>query len=134
MSHAGGLSILVVDDSRDIADLLVEVFSSRGHEASAVYSGADAVSAVDRLAPDIVFLDISMPDMNGFEVAARVRSLWIGLRSWWRSHLSRVQHLCKRSTLPVSTCMWRNPPTCIGSWQRWKLRPGRTAGAAGGKA
>lgn len=75
MSHAGGLSILVVDDSRDIADLLVEVFSSRGHEASAVYSGADAVSAVDRLAPDIVFLDISMPDMNGFEVAARVRSL-----------------------------------------------------------
>ena len=75
MNHSGSLKILVVDDSQDVIDLLVEVFSSCGHEVSAVCCGADAVSAVVRLAPDIVFLDISMPDMNGFEVAARVRTL-----------------------------------------------------------
>eukprot|EP01034_Spumella_vulgaris_P038775 gene38775-47889_t len=75
MSHSGSRTILIVDDSRDIADVLVELFTSHGHEVRAVYCGADAIAAVVRMAPDIVFLDISMPDMNGFEVAATVRSL-----------------------------------------------------------
>ncbi|KQX01087.1 hypothetical protein ASC94_00045 [Massilia sp. Root418] len=75
MNHTGSRRILVVDDSQDVINLLVEMFTSWGHEVGTVCCGADAVSAVVRLAPDIVFLDISMPDMNGFEVAARVRSL-----------------------------------------------------------
>ena len=75
MTHSALRRILVVDDSHDIADLLVDVFSSRGHDAHAVYSGADAIEVVARRPPDIVFLDISMPDMTGFEVAQRIRRL-----------------------------------------------------------
>lgn len=75
MTHSALRRILIVDDSHDIADLLVDVFSSRGHDAHAVYSGADAIEVVARRPPDIVFLDISMPDMTGFEVALRIRRL-----------------------------------------------------------
>jgi CheY-like chemotaxis protein len=65
--------VLVVDDSRDVADMLVEVFTQHGHQASAAYSGAQGLAAIDAFAPDVVFMDLSMPDMSGFEVAATLR-------------------------------------------------------------
>lgn len=65
--------VLVVDDSRDVADMLVEVFTQHGHQASAAYSGAQGLAAIDAFSPDVVFLDLSMPGMSGFEVAATLR-------------------------------------------------------------
>lgn len=65
--------VLVVDDSRDVADMLVEVFTQHGHQASAAYSGAQGLAAIEAFGPDAVFLDLCMPDMSGFEVAATLR-------------------------------------------------------------
>lgn len=65
--------ILVIDDHPEAADLLVSILELEGHQAQAAYGGLAGLQAVAEFGPDIVFLDIGMPDLNGFEVAARIR-------------------------------------------------------------
>jgi CheY-like chemotaxis protein/two-component sensor histidine kinase len=67
--------VLVVDDSRDIVEALAEVLTMRGHEVRTAYDGPTALDAVKGFQPDVVFLDIGMPGMDGFEVARRLRKL-----------------------------------------------------------
>lgn len=67
--------ILIVDDNQDVADLLAEIFSMHGHETLAVYCGTDGILAALDFAPDVVFLDINMPGMNGFDVVAELLSI-----------------------------------------------------------
>lgn len=66
--------ILVVDDNKTLADVTVRLLSKLGQEAYALYDGASTLAAVDRYEPDIVFLDIAMPQMDGYEVASRIRA------------------------------------------------------------
>jgi PAS domain S-box-containing protein len=65
--------ILVVDDNVDAADSLAMLLELDGHEVQTVYGGAEAIEAATRLDPDIVFLDIGLPHMDGYEVARRLR-------------------------------------------------------------
>ncbi|MNK84396.1 Aerobic respiration control sensor protein ArcB [compost metagenome] len=68
-----GLRILIVDDSADSADSMAELLTVLGHEARPAYSGTQALELVRGFAPDVVLLDLEMPDMNGFEVLAVLR-------------------------------------------------------------
>jgi two-component system, OmpR family, response regulator len=67
--------ILVVDDNREAADLMVELLTLCGHTASQAYSGLEGVEAALRFTPEIILLDLSMPIMDGFEVARKLREL-----------------------------------------------------------
>lgn len=67
------LRILVIDDNRDAADMLVNIFELHGHVAKAAYGGMQGIAAAITFAPDIIFLDIGMPEMDGYQVAARLR-------------------------------------------------------------
>src|SRR5262249_11663688 len=67
--------ILVVDDNADAADSLVIMLKSDGHEAEAVYRGAEALARIAAFAPDVVLLDIGLPGMDGYQVALRMREL-----------------------------------------------------------
>ena len=71
----GGVSrrILVVDDNVDAAESLAELLLLRGHEVRVAYSGAAALEEVGAFLPGLIFLDIAMPEMDGYEVARRVR-------------------------------------------------------------
>lgn len=66
--------ILVVDDSKDGADSLRDVLQMLGAESRAVYDGASALAAIKTFSPTTVLLDIGMPDMDGYEVARRIRA------------------------------------------------------------
>jgi len=68
-----GLRVLVVDDNRDSADSLALLLRLRGHEAQACYDGTSALEAARALEPHAVLLDLSMPDLDGFEVCRRLR-------------------------------------------------------------
>lgn len=65
--------ILVVDDNFDAAELVAQLLSLQGHHVVFACNGVDALAAADRLAPDVVFLDIGMPDMDGYQVASALR-------------------------------------------------------------
>jgi DNA-binding response OmpR family regulator len=68
-----GLSVLVVDDNKDAADALVALLASEGHRARAAYSGKAAIDEADSVRPDVVLLDIGMPETSGFDVARALR-------------------------------------------------------------
>jgi signal transduction histidine kinase/ActR/RegA family two-component response regulator len=65
--------ILVADDNVDLAESLAMVLQLSGHEVCQAYTGAEAIAASDRLHPDILVLDIGLPDLSGHEVARRLR-------------------------------------------------------------
>ena len=67
--------ILVVDDNSDAADTLAELLEMYGHTVRTAYTGAQAAERTLEFKPDIVFLDIGLPDMNGYEVAVKLRQL-----------------------------------------------------------
>ena len=67
------LRIMIVDDNRDAADLVAEFLVMCGHEAVPVYGGAEALLTADSFVPDVVFLDLGMPDVNGLAVASTLR-------------------------------------------------------------
>jgi signal transduction histidine kinase/ActR/RegA family two-component response regulator len=64
---------LVVDDNMDSADTLATILQLLGHEAECVFDPHKVIAAVDAFAPDVVFLDIGMPGLSGYEVARLLR-------------------------------------------------------------
>jgi len=66
---ASASRILIVDDNRDAADTLARILALRGHETRVVYNGLDALTACDDMRPDVMFLDIGLPDITGYQVA-----------------------------------------------------------------
>jgi two-component system CheB/CheR fusion protein len=70
----GGKRVLVVDDNRDAASTLVTLLSLLGADATVAFDGAAGLSAAAKQGSDIVFLDLGMPGMDGFEVARKIRS------------------------------------------------------------
>ena len=69
------LRILVVDDNADGADMLHEMLVSKGYHARVAYDGPSALRLAEGFAPQIAFLDIGLPVMDGFELATRLREL-----------------------------------------------------------
>jgi signal transduction histidine kinase len=65
--------IVVVDDNRDAADILSALLQDDGHEVETVYSSHDVPALLHSFRPDIVLLDLGLPDIDGFELARRIR-------------------------------------------------------------
>ena len=74
-ASGGSQRILVVDDNCDAADTLAELLEMYGHTVRTAYTGAQAIERTLEFKPDIVFLDIGLPDMSGYEVAGKLRQL-----------------------------------------------------------
>ena len=88
--------ILIVDDNRDAAETLGELLRALGATVSVAHSGSDALEKLRSFGPDSVLLDIGMPDMDGYEVARRIRAtaeysriLLIALTGWGQEHDQR---------------------------------------------
>ena len=66
--------LLVVEDNRDLANVLVELLEVMGHEVRAVNDGPTAISVAAEYRPHAIFLDVGLPGMDGYEVARTFRS------------------------------------------------------------
>jgi two-component system, OmpR family, response regulator MtrA len=66
--------VLVADDDEDILALVTAVLERKGYEVTAVHDGAQALESVQVQSPDLVVLDIAMPELDGLEVLRRVRA------------------------------------------------------------
>ena len=71
------VKVLIVDDEPNIRDLLSTSLRFAGFSVYAVGNGAEAVNAAEKGAPDIILLDVMLPDMNGFSVTKKLRSMGI---------------------------------------------------------
>jgi PAS domain S-box-containing protein len=67
--------ILIVDDNEDAARLLADLLSSTGYDVRVAFDGPSALALAPQLAPDLAILDIGLPVMDGYELAARLRAL-----------------------------------------------------------
>ena len=67
------LRILIVDDNQDAADTLADIMGLMGHHAEVAYGAASALQRAPDIDPDLILLDIGLPEMDGYEVARRLR-------------------------------------------------------------
>jgi len=65
--------VLVVDDEEHITELVAMGLGYNGFEVERVHSGRAALDAIERRRPDLIVLDVMLPDLDGFEVARRLR-------------------------------------------------------------
>jgi CheY-like chemotaxis protein len=70
-----GRRVLVVDDDKDTADSFVMLLELWGHHARVAYDGPGAIETARDFRPEVVLLDLAMPEMSGFEVVERLRQI-----------------------------------------------------------
>jgi CheY-like chemotaxis protein/anti-sigma regulatory factor (Ser/Thr protein kinase) len=68
------LRILIVDDNRDGADTLAQLLQFDGHEIHTAYDGLAAVKAAEQFRPNLILLDIGLPNLNGYDVCRQIRA------------------------------------------------------------
>jgi CheY-like chemotaxis protein len=91
--------ILVVDDNRDAAEIMAMLLKVLGAEVESVFGGQDALRAMETYRPDVVLMDIGMPEMDGYEVARQIRQqaeydhvTLIALTGWGQDEDRRKSH------------------------------------------
>jgi CheY-like chemotaxis protein len=74
MPPTAGHRILVVDDNADAAESLAMLLRLMGHDMRIALTGAAALTEAEAFRPEVVFLDIGLPEMDGYEVARQLRA------------------------------------------------------------
>ncbi|HEY7889029.1 MAG TPA: PAS domain S-box protein [Steroidobacteraceae bacterium] len=106
---ASALRLLVADDNRDSAATCAAFLEASGHQVSVAHTGREAFDLACKLEPDGLLLDIGMPELNGYQLAQRIRgttwgqrALLIAISGWGQEHDKRRalaagfdQHLTK---------------------------------------
>jgi CheY-like chemotaxis protein len=91
------LRILIADDERDTVLTLMMLLRDEGYEVRGVYSGRQVLDAVQGFDPDVLLLDIAMPDLSGWEVARTIRThpdgkrrMLIGISGEYRNSVDKL--------------------------------------------
>jgi CheY-like chemotaxis protein len=117
--------VMVVDDNRDAADTMGALLRRLGADVCVVHSGSAALEAFRGFRPAVVFLDIGMPGMDGYEVAHRIReqpdasgAMLVALTGWGqekdRSRTAEAgfhHHLVKPADLASLSAVLSSTPT-----------------------
>jgi signal transduction histidine kinase/CheY-like chemotaxis protein len=69
-----GLRVLVVDDNRDVAESCKTLLELSGHRVSTAYTAREALELAESTHPNVLLLDIGLPDISGYELARRIRA------------------------------------------------------------
>jgi len=75
--------ILIVDDTPANIQMLMAILKKEGYQLSAATNGRQALEVIEKVAPDLVLMDVMMPDMDGYEACERIKA-----STRWRDLLS----------------------------------------------
>jgi CheY-like chemotaxis protein len=67
-------SVLVVDDNEDVRQIISKMLVGHGYEVRLAHDGPSALAAIEAARPDVILLDVMMPEMNGIKVLDRIRA------------------------------------------------------------
>ena len=67
------ISILIIEDEKNICDFIAAALISQGYRAFKSYSGTDGISQITSRCPDVLLLDLGLPDMDGMNIIEEVR-------------------------------------------------------------
>jgi CheY-like chemotaxis protein len=111
------LDVLIADDNHDAADGLRDLLVQLGHRVRAVYGGEAALAACAESMPEVAFLDLGMPDVDGYEAARRLRRgaggdrpVLVALTGWGqaedrrRTHAAGFDHHLVKPADPAALC------------------------------
>lgn len=89
LKSTGRLTVLVVDDNEDAAESMATMLEMYGHEVRTAFDGEAGVAAAGEFRPQVAFLDLGMPKVNGYDAARRIRAegwgkdvLLVALTGW----------------------------------------------------
>jgi len=68
------LRVLVIEDNRDLAEITCQLIEFLGHKSEYAITGNEGLSRIKELHPDVIICDIGLPDINGYEVADKIRN------------------------------------------------------------
>jgi CheY-like chemotaxis protein len=68
------MRVVVIEDHKDTAELMHEILRDAGHDVRVAFSGHDGVNAALALPAEVVLCDVGLPDIDGYEVARRLRA------------------------------------------------------------
>jgi CheY-like chemotaxis protein len=68
------MRVVVIEDHKDTAELMNEIMREAGHDVRIAHSGHDGVTAALALPAEVVLCDVGLPDIDGYEVARRLRA------------------------------------------------------------
>ncbi|MEL7654314.1 MAG: response regulator [Bacillota bacterium] len=68
------LKILLIEDNHDFVFLLGSLFESMGHKCIPAFDGTEGIHKAKEIKPDVIFCDIGLPEMDGFEVAKTIKA------------------------------------------------------------
>src|SRR5580658_787151 len=105
---ASRLRVLVVDDNRDLLCTLAMLIHALGADAVVAATGGEALALARQQPPDVVLLDIGLPDIDGFEVARRLRDE-VGLQRTYLVGLSGHEEDEERSRTAGFDCHQLKP-------------------------
>jgi DNA-binding response OmpR family regulator len=71
-----GVRVAIIDDNRDAADILGILISEQAGEVRVAYDGASGLHVAQEFKPEVVLLDIGLPDMDGYEACRRLRAIF----------------------------------------------------------
>lgn len=123
-----GCRVAIVDDNRDAADTLAMLLEGYGAEVQVAYDGPSAIELVQRWTPTLMFLDLGMPDMDGYAVARAIRQLPVGpaitlvaVTGWGHAAVGRSaaeagfdRHLLKPASAEAITKLLAEHAACGG--------------------
>ena len=110
--------ILIIDDERDLVALLAKKLRTNGHEVFTAYDGRAGAELAQRELPDLILLDIMMPEMDGFDVCRAIRDevlcpiLFLSARQAESDKIrgcisARLRSICGRGVCRWGMCSWR---------------------------
>lgn len=89
--------VLIIDDNADAATLLAMFVGFHGHDTAVANSGAEGLALASTFAPEVVLLDLGMPEMSGYDVAIALRelpglsSVYIAALTGWNDAQTRAR-------------------------------------------